>query len=258
MRRRELFWGCVLIIAGLLFLLGNLFHIDVGDFLWPLFLIALGGRILWRALRGANVIAGETLVIPLEDADEARIKVRYGAGQLFIHGDAGVGELLNGTFSGGLEREIHREGQRLHVVLRSPRGEWPWTPGARDWAVGLNDAIPLSLDVEVGASDTCLDLTGLRVTELCLRAGASSTEVRLPAHAGHTRASIKAGASSLSLLIPKGVAAHIQAKGGLAAITVDRARFPQAGGIYRSPDFETAENRVEIEVETGVGSVDIR
>ncbi len=258
MRRRDLFWGCVLIIAGLLFLLGNLFHIDVGDFLWPLFLIALGGRILWRALRRANVIAGDALVIPLEGADEARIKVRYGAGQLFIHGDAGAGELLNGTFGGGLEREVRREGQRLHVVLRSPRGEWPWMPGARDWAVGLSDAIPLSLDVEVGASDTSLDLTGLRVTELRLRAGASATEVRLPAHAGHTRAKIKAGVSSLSLRVPAGVAAHIQTTGGLAAITVDRARFPQTGGIYRSPDFETAENRVEIEVEAGVGSVDIR
>lgn len=112
--------------------------------------------------------------------------------------------------------------------------------------------------MEVGASDTCLDLTGLRVMELRLRTGASSTEVRLPAHAGHTRASIKTGVSSLFLLIPEGVAAHIQTKGGLAAITVDRARFPQTGGIYRSPDFETAENRVEIEVETGVGSVDIR
>ncbi len=258
MRRRELFWGCVLIIAGLLFLLGNLFHFDVWTVLWPLFLIALGGRILWGALRKANVITGDALVIPLEDADEARIKVRYGAGQLLIHGDVGAGELLNGTFGGGLEREIHREGQRLHVVLRSPRGEWPWTPGGRDWSVGLSDAIPLSLDVVVGASDACLDLTGLRVTELRLRTGASSTEVRLPAHAGHTRVSIKAGVASLSLLVPEGVAAHIQTKGGLAAITVDRVRFPQTEGAYRSPDFETAENRVEIEVETGVGSVDIR
>jgi len=258
MRRRDLFWGCVLIIAGFLFLLGNFFHIDVGDFLWPLFLIALGGWILWGALRMSDTVEGETVSIPLEDAAEACIKVRYGAGQLLIHGDARAGELLNGTFGGGLEREIHREGQGLRVALRSPRGEWPWTPGARDWTIGLSDAIPLLLDVEVGASDTSLDLTGLRVTELRLRAGASSTEVRLPAHAGHTRASIKAGASSLSLLIPEGVAAHIQTKGGLAAVTVDRARFPQIEGAYRSPDFETAENRVEIEVETGVGSVDIR
>lgn len=258
MRRRELFWGCVLIIAGILFLLGNLFHFDVWAVLWPLFLITLGGRLLWRTLRKANVITGDALVIPLEDADAARIEVRYGAGKLFIHGDAGAGELLNGTFDGGLEREIHREGQELRVVLRSPQGEWPWTPGARDWAVGLSDAIPFSLDVEVGASDTSLDLTGLRVTELRLRVGASSTEVRLPAHAGHTRAKIKAGVSSLFLLIPEEVAAHIQTKGGLAAIAVDRARFPKTEGAYRSPDFETAENRVEIEVETGVGSVDIR
>jgi hypothetical protein len=41
-------------------------------------------------------------------------------------------------------------------------------------------------------------------------------------------------------------------------MNVDRSRFPQNGNIYQSPDYATAANRLDIQVETGVGSVDIR
>jgi len=58
--------------------------------------------------------------------------------------------------------------------------------------------------------------------------------------------------------VPSGVAARIRASGGLAEIHVDRGRFPRAGGVYQSADYDTAPNRVDIDVEAGVGSVNIR
>jgi hypothetical protein len=58
--------------------------------------------------------------------------------------------------------------------------------------------------------------------------------------------------------VPSGVAARIRASGGLADIRVDRDRFPRAGGVYQSADYDTAANKVDIDVEAGVGSVNIR
>ena len=133
-------------------------------------------------------------------------------------------------------------------------GPWNWGSGL-NWEVQLNNDVPLRLKVEAGASQTDLDLTDLKVTELKLSTGASSTTVTLPAHAGLTNAKIEAGAAAVKLHVPGGVAARIRAKGGLASIDIDETRFPRTGDEYRSPDFDTAANRVEMRIETGVGSV---
>jgi hypothetical protein len=96
------------------------------------------------------------------------------------------------------------------------------------------------------------------VTELKLKSGASSTQMTLPAHAGHTRAQIESGAASVNVRIPEGVAARIRTRAGLASIQVDTQRFPRSGEYYQSPDYEAAEHRVDLDVQTGVGSVDVR
>jgi hypothetical protein len=40
----------------------------------------------------------------------------------------------------------------------------------------------------------------------------------------------------------------------LGSAQIDQARFPATTGGYESPDFGTAANRVEIDVQGGVGS----
>ena len=82
--------------------------------------------------------------------------------------------------------------------------------------------------------------------------------MKAPANAGYTFMKAEIGAASLSIQIPSNVAARIRATGGLASISVDSSRFPKSNGIYQSPDYETAANKVEIRVDAGVGSVNIR
>ena len=40
--------------------------------------------------------------------------------------------------------------------------------------------------------------------------------------------------------------------------TIDEKRFPYNGERYLSPDYETAENKVEIKIDSAVGSVSIQ
>ena len=134
-----------------------------------------------------------------------------------------------------------------------------WGPGrSLDWTVNLNEEIPLSLNLETGASDTRVDLSDLRVTDLRLQTGASSSEIALPASAGHTKAVIRSGAASVKVRVPDGVAARIKATGGMADISVNKNRFPRVGGVHQSEEYATAENKVDIDIETGVGSVSVR
>jgi predicted membrane protein len=121
----------------------------------------------------------------------------------------------------------------------------------------LNTAVPLTLALETGASESRLLLTDLQVRELSVSTGASSTIVDLPARAGMTRVRVESGAASVKLRVPAGVAASISIRSALAGIRVDTSRFPKAGDSYRSADYDSAANRVEISVETGVGSIEI-
>ncbi|MDZ4159985.1 MAG: hypothetical protein U1B80_09360, partial [Anaerolineaceae bacterium] len=55
--------------------------------------------------------------------------------------------------------------------------------------------------------------------------------------------------------VPESVAARIRVEAGLAGVDVNTQRFPRRNGGYETPDYESAENRVDISVETGVGSL---
>jgi hypothetical protein len=263
MRNNALFWAIVLIVGGVLLLLGNLGILQISwGVIWPVFLIALGGWIVWGALVGRRrTTAVEPATIPLEDAASARVHIQHGAGRLELRAGAAANLVATGSFGGGVDCRTAREGDRLNVKMSVPHQQWgygPWNRGEFDWDVQLNGQLPLLLKVETGASESHLDLTDLLVTEFDLGTGASATKLTLPAHAGLTSAKIQSGVASVEITVPGGVAAHIRATGGLASIDIDETRFPRSGDTYRSPDFDAAENKVDLRIETGVGSVRVR
>lgn len=260
MRRSGIFWGLALIVFGAALLLDNLnlLPFRVWSILWPVLLIALGVWILWGRFGPRSAGSVETVSLPLEGAGQARLRLRHGAGRLEAGGGANPGELLAGAFGGGVERQVNRIGDALDVELRVPEGAWTWGPWSwdrmMDWSIRLSPEVPLALDLNTGAGETRLDLSGLRVTDLSLKTGASSTEIMLPAAAGHTTVKVEAGAASVVLRVPEGVAARIDAGAAAGAVDVDQSRFPG----NQSPDFATAANRVEIHARVGAGSLAVR
>ncbi|OQX62025.1 MAG: hypothetical protein B6I38_05645 [Anaerolineaceae bacterium 4572_5.1] len=264
MKFKSIFWGGLFMLAGALMLLSNLgiLMVNVWKLIWPTFIIAVGAWTLWTATRGPEALDVEEINIPHEDAAQAKVSLNFGAGQVTMNSGASGGNLLKGTFAGGLDYHAKKAGDTLDVSLKPSAADFihtfmPWSWGAREWDIQLNEQIPFALDVETGASSMELDLSKLRVTELNLSTGASSTEVTLPANAGHTHVDVEGGAASIIIRIPEGVAARIQIDGGLAAIAVDRDRFPRVGDVYKSSDYETAANKVDINADFGAGSLSI-
>lgn len=262
MKRSSLFWGIILIFAGAIWLLdstGVLGNIDAWGLIWPAFLIGLGVWILWgRAFRRAP--ATEHANIPLEGATAARVSIHHGAGRLRLHSGASALDLAEGDFGGGLETSKRLEGGTLSVKMSVPMQVFPafWGPGWLDWSIAFNRDVPLALEVNTGASETRLELSELKITELTLKTGASSTTLDLPASAGFTRVLVESGAASINIRVPQGVAARIRARSGLSSINIDTTRFTRLGDLYQSADYDTAENKADIDIQTGVGSVDVR
>jgi hypothetical protein len=265
MRRGTLFWGTILILAGILFLLSNLniITVDVWGLLWPIFLVALGVWILFGTVLGRRAAEAEHANIPLEGAARARLRVNHGAGRIQLSPGTSDGDLVEGDFVGGLDLRTRREGDLLNVEMSIPVqffpfGPWNWGPHGLDWNFAVNRDVPIVLHINTGAGEANLDLSELQVSELRLQTGASSSYITLPAHAGHTRADVEAGAASVRLTVPTGVAGRIRNRSGLSSVSIDTQRFPRQGDIYQSPDYDRAANKVDVEIKTGVGSVDIR
>jgi hypothetical protein len=263
MNRHSLFWGIVLILVGGVFLLSNLgiFIIPAWSLIWPILIIALGLWLLLSVFVGKGTARAEQISIPLEEVDAARVKLSHGAGRLLVGDGAGPAELISGVFSGGLDYRTRRDGNRLDLKLSVPEGSFPffgWPGTTLDWDVAFNPQVALSLDIKTGANESNLNLENLRVVDLKLQTGASSTALTLPARAGFTRGRVEAGAASVEIRIPHGVGARIRVESGLADVSVDRMRFPRQGDVYYSSDYEISQNKLDLEIQAGVGSVSVR
>jgi hypothetical protein len=261
--RGSIFWGSVLVVLGGLFLLDNLGLLPVRAWalFWPLALIGLGALTLIGVTRRNVRREMAAAEVALDGAMRARVRVHHGAGSLRVHAGAKPGMLASGSFAGGLSPRLRREGDLLVADL-SPDTDpvafitpWNWGPGgAYDWDLALTDAVPLEVQFETGASESHIDLTGLRISSLSLKTGASSTVLMLPDKpAGTCPVRIEGGATSVVATVPSGVEAFVRSESGLADVQINRSRFLPVPGGHQTAGYAGATNRLEIKVSMGLG-----
>jgi hypothetical protein len=193
------------------------------------------GRLTLGALDGStNQLAAATLIGPSSQTLRSDYDVRGSTGQLDLSLSDHEGMWWPGLFEGGSQARPNLD-------------------------VSLSPQVPTSLTVEVGAADSQLDLSKLLLSRLDLHTGASTTFVRLPEAAGTTTARISGGASTLTIEVPANVALQVQFAGGVSSLSVDQSRFPAAGDqLYRSPNYDSAANKVDLRIEAGASTVNVR
>ncbi len=262
MRRGSIFWGVVLVVLGVLFLLRNSgVVLDVFGWFWPIFLILLGVWVLtgrasvqtWSASSQDNFSTG------LDGATQLALDLDHGMGAIQLSGGAPTGVAVTGTQAQGMDIKNKRVGDRLDVEIDAGPSFLPFIgPDGGVWRFLISEQVPLTLDVDAGVSSLDFDLSALKVTSMKVDMGASSLKVKLPTNAGYTQVSIDCGAASLDLSIPLGVAGRLRFKDGASSFDVDLARFPmQSSGLYQSADYETAGNKVEITLDGGANAVKV-
>jgi hypothetical protein len=284
----------VLIALGTVFLLNNLGVLDWGVWslilrLWPVLLIGIGldllvgRRSVWGSLlvvlvmlgilagaiwyygvqpAGGRLLEGERLCQPLQGAQQADVTIEFGAGSLTMEAlEASSQNLVEGTarlWRGERVAEDFSVQQgvaeyRLRTVGFEPLIIFgPWDEG-HNWDLAFNASVPIELTARMGVGQATLDLSDLSLEGLDVGLGVGQANITLPSE-GVWSVSIRTGVGETIVRIPQGVAARIHARGGLVSISVDAA-YPRQGEVYVSPDYETAENRVEVEVNGGIGSI---
>ncbi|HJQ15097.1 MAG TPA: DUF5668 domain-containing protein [Anaerolineales bacterium] len=259
MRRDNLFWGTALVLLGVLLFLQTEGYIqNIFPFLWPLALILLGVWIMIGVFWTPALSDEETFLVPLHSAKSARFKFSHGAGQIEITGGAPIGQALVGSSAVGMNQQNRLDGDRLEVNVEAGPSFLPFLgPSQGVWRFQLTQEIPLTLVVEAGASSLNIDLQDVLASRVELSTGASSSNVTVPAR-GVSLLDIEAGAASVNVRVPAATAARIRVEEGVNSVHVDTSRFPRLDtGFYQSSGYDTAADRAEINIEAGLGSVNV-
>jgi hypothetical protein len=153
------------------------------------------------------------------------------------------------------------ETARLEISQESGTVSWPNGGQEIQWVVRLNPRVPVNVSAHVGAGECTIDLGRISVQELVVDTGVGQCTVTLPGQgeSGTIPVTIKAGIGSLHVIVPEGVAAQIKLDPGLGGVSVDESRFHKTGdNTYRTVDYEGAKYRLDVQVDVGIGSIEVR
>ena len=129
--------------------------------------------------------------------------------------------------------------------------------GIADWDLMVSPDVVVDIEIRAGAADLDLDLRELNVRRLVIGAAASDITIWLPANAGQTYVEIEAGVVDIEIDVPQGVAARIDSDTVLSSTRIDSTRFPETAAVHRSPDYDTATNRVSIKIDAAAADVTV-
>lgn len=256
-----LWWPLIVIGLGVIFLLNNLLGWSIWK-LWPVLLILLGSSILvgGRGSPGTKIEIEQSL----EGAAAADVTISPGVSELHVGPLAEPNQLIEGTISVGRAQSVTPEfrlkGDTAHYRLKS-RGHFAfpfWGGWQRDytWDLQLNQHVPTRLTIDAGVGQSTLDLSELSLTYLKIDAGVGQTNLTLPRW-GQLEVVIQAGVGEVSVGIPWEMAACIQTSTGLGSTRI-KGNYQRRGGAHVSPDYDTAENRVDLKIGGGVGAINVR
>lgn len=287
-------WAYILIGLGIFFLIEKIgFNTNgiwnaIGAW-YPLVLIVLGTDFLTRSyLWGRQLTFGLVVITALFmliwslnqpaipqgfrqetvseaiTATRAEIQLTTTVGKLEISAN-NTQKLIDGKLelngSDRLEREVSMRngGQfvRLEAVMKGANIGLPSFLNNRNssWVVGLAPNIPLVLRIKTGVGSSRLNLRGLKVTDLSLGSGVGQTLVTLPA-LGRVTARVESGVGETNIFIPRGMESRVRVSNGIGAIQIS-GDYQRIGDVHTSSGFETASNRVELEIDGGVGRISV-
>ncbi len=251
------FWPLILIIVGLSLFWGGI----IPRFIAVILVVVLTAGVLVLAfvIPGPGPQAGVQTDLRVEQGrypglETGRLSLHFGGGRLFVDGQ--TDHWFDGSFRGPSETipSYNVEHQRLALSLRERRVSLPGRNIINVWNIHLSPSLAWDLDVESGAVDGELDLSGLPLDNLNIKVGAGNITVRLGDNGADVQMRVEAGAANMKILVPEDTGLDIRMNGVLANTNLRDLGWPQVNGRYRSPLYDRAMSRVKLDIDVAVGN----
>ncbi len=297
MKSKQLFWGFFFLTLGFLYLMLKFgVELDV-DFLswdlWPVLLILAGITIivkgtfvrpLMSVLFGivmALIVYGivgnifsedeydevsqftkdykKTFVVPYDSGITiSNLSLKAGAGKFNISDE--TDNLLYAKAYGSIPKFKMSDSRKDSIVwidIKSDKHKINFLEHKpAKFNLKLNSNPVWNLDLELGAAKSNLNLSNLKIKNLVLKTGATQTEITLGDRQKSTYLNIEMGVASLKIRIPAKSGCKIIGKMGLVSKNLEGFEKTD-DGIYKTPNYENAENKIVIDFSGGVAKFEV-
>jgi hypothetical protein len=259
-RNPSIFWGGVLVILGVLFLLANTGVLDnvSWDVVWPVILIAIGAWLIVARVGSGGSEADVDGSEVLDGLTRAKLEIAVGAGRLDVR-TAALGDRLYQLHIGhaGSAPEVRLDRATGTLRISQPVS---WFIGMRRMRVEaqLSDAIPWDVSCSTGAIRGDFDLSSATLTGFECKTGASRIDLRLPAAKGQVPIRVEGGALTVDLTRPAASAVRVLVSAGAVHLKADGMRQDGIGSReWRSAGYDAASDRYEVSVAGGAADVTV-
>jgi hypothetical protein len=215
---------------------------------------------LWTCEETADFTT-DTKTVEAAGAEAVEMNIKMGAGELRVSG--GARALMEADFTYRTRRQppevdYRVTGTRGYLSVRQRRGGGIHIGSSKnEWDIRLNSQIPTVLKVDLGAGETRLDLAEVDLRSLTIDMGVG--EMRLDLRGRHERSlevSIDGGIGSGTIYLPREVGVRVRVDGGIGS--VDAHEFRKQGHVYTNDSYGNSPVTIDINVEAGIGSIDLR
>ena len=299
MKYRNIFWGVILILIGVLFTLENFNLIDfsVRELwrLWPVVLVLWGISIIpvdkWIRLGLVLLVLTGSVFFLLDQAveweNEQSQDIEWSANEqtenyqeFYITNDDSTAfatlnmEAAAGSFSlhnvtdsllyftqktTGIQYKyfVTKTGERVKINIETANSHVGINnKNENKVKIKLNEDPLWNINLEVGAAAVNFDLSPFKVKKVDLESGAASLKLKLGDKYPETRVSIDAGASEIVVKIPKESGCDLEVSAVFSGKKLNG--FEKVDhGHYQTANFNSAANKVYLEINAAVSSYSI-
>ncbi|MEN6324629.1 MAG: DUF5668 domain-containing protein [Syntrophomonas sp.] len=293
MRVGSLISGLLLVLAGVVLFLIN---IGYGSWAviyelikwWPILLIIIGlsmfgkgkipywiaylivvlsiGAVAYHVVQMDNTADNKTITKSsvnisrqqYPDVKQCNLNVDYGAGKLSIA--PGTLDLLKGDFNSKTAvKNVTASMDKLDVELRQSDDAWiPSDNKFNQWRLWISPDIAWILNINTGAVDGNIDLTGIPLQELDCNVGAGNMNFTLGNNGARSQIKIEAGASNITLQIPDDTGVSIKLDGALNSNNLDTLGWSRTDdNYYTSPNYSQAAAKIDCDIELSAGNLEV-
>ena len=225
----------------------------------------------------------ESQTVELGDADSVDVEIQMGAGELDISG--GANELLEASFTYNVEElnphATYSDG-RLEVrdsdVNEGIRSLFDLDEYRNEWDLKFNESVPMEMNVDLGAGRSKLALGALALTSLNIDGGAGEVDLDLSSSQSLNRldfnmgagevtvnltgdwqndldARIEGGLGEITVKLPSNVGVRVDVQTGIGS--VDASGLSRDGDTYTNDAYGVSDVTLQIDVEGGVGQINL-